>query len=218
MNKKFLFVAYREWAEITYQNLIIEVPYITETTTLLEHLKENADIEHIFFVGWSEIIPKNIIENYKCYCIHPSKLPHYRGGSPLQHQIINDVKNSAVTLFQMNEKIDAGPIIDKTHLSLSGTLDDILTRVSILSSVLINSLIYKIMNNISIQSYCQDESEATFFKRRTQSQSEITFLELETKTSLYLHNKIRALNDPYPNAYIRCIDGKKLFIKKSSLL
>ena len=43
--------------------------------------------------------------------LHPSALPKFRGGSPIQNQIIRNIKNSKVTLFKMNEKIDAGPII-----------------------------------------------------------------------------------------------------------
>ena len=43
--------------------------------------------------------------------LHPSKLPLFAGGSPLQNQIIRNVKQSAVTLFIMNEKIDQGNII-----------------------------------------------------------------------------------------------------------
>jgi hypothetical protein len=37
--------------------------------------------------------------------------------------------------------------------------------------------------------------------------------ELESKTSEYLYNKVRMLADPYPNAYIKTVDGRKLIIK-----
>ena len=39
------------------------------------------------------------------------------------------------------------------------------------------------------------------------------FLKLSSKE---LHNKIRCLQDPYPNAFIRCKDGSILYLKKSS--
>ena len=47
--------------------------------------------------------------------------------------------------------------------------------------------------------------------------SEITLNELTTMPSTYLHDKIRMLQDPYPSAYIRTSDGKKLYIHKSSV-
>ena len=41
--------------------------------------------------------------------------------------------------------------------------------------------------------------------------------ELQNSSAEYLNNKIRMLNDPYPNAYIKTADGKKLFIIESKL-
>ena len=40
--------------------------------------------------------------------------------------------------------------------------------------------------------------------------------ELKKKVQ-YLYNKIRMLQDPYPNAYIVTKDNKKLFIKKAEI-
>lgn len=37
--------------------------------------------------------------------------------------------------------------------------------------------------------------------------------ELETKTAKYSYNKIRMLQDPYPNSFIKTVDGEKLIIK-----
>ena len=56
----------------------------------------------------------------------------------------------------------------------------------------------------------QIEEDATYFKRRTEQQSEITIEDICNKPSDYLYNKIRMLQSPYPNAFIRTIDGKKL--------
>ena len=57
--------------------------------------------------------------------------------------------------------------------------------------------------------------QSTFFKRRTPDQSEITLKDFKTHSAKDLHNKIRALQDPYPNAFIKCADGKKLYLKLS---
>jgi methionyl-tRNA formyltransferase len=63
-----------------------------------------------------------------------------------------------------------------------------------------------------LQRVPQDHSAATFCKRRTPGDSEITAEELASKPAEYLYNKIRMLADPYPNAYILTADGKKLKI------
>ena len=57
--------------------------------------------------------------------------------------------------------------------------------------------------------------KATFFKRRTPSQSEIKTTDFNQYTAEQMYNKIRALQGPYPNPYILCKDGTKLFITQS---
>jgi methionyl-tRNA formyltransferase len=59
----------------------------------------------------------------------------------------------------------------------------------------------------------QDDRFATYCKRRTPAGSEITLDELKYKTSVDLYNKVRMLADPYPNAFIRTSDGRKLVLK-----
>ena len=41
----------------------------------------------VFFFHWSDIVPKEVYEKYKCAVIHTGNLPEGRGGSPLQNQI-----------------------------------------------------------------------------------------------------------------------------------
>ena len=43
--------------------------------------------------------------------------------------------------------------------------------------------------------------------------SEFDFDDIKTNNAKQLYNKIRCLQDPYPNAFIVCGDGKKLYLK-----
>ena len=63
----------------------------------------------------------------------------------------------------------------------------------------------------------QDNFEATYFKRRTPDQSEITIEDLKNLKAEDLYNKIRALQDPYPNAFIKCKNGTKLYLTKTHI-
>ena len=144
--------------------------------------------------------------------LHPSPLPKYRGGSPIQNQIINGEETSSVTLFKMNKNLDSGDIYKQLTFSLTGKLDDIFKRITTLGFY---ATIEIINNNYEIIK--QEDSKASYFKRRSPSDSEITQSELKNSTAKYLHNKIRMLNDPYPNAYIKTNDNKKLFIIESKL-
>ena len=67
--------------------------------------------DYLLFYGWSNMVSDKLINTKKCIMLHPSKLPLFRGGSPIQNQIIRGVNRSAVTLFRMNKNIDQGNII-----------------------------------------------------------------------------------------------------------
>ena len=47
---------------------------------------------------------------------HGGKLPQYRGGSPLNWQIINGEKYFGISVIKINKKIDQGNIITQKNL------------------------------------------------------------------------------------------------------
>ena len=208
---KILCVGYRDWALKIYTNLKKRKKniflYYKKSYLEKKIFKVNPDI--ILFYGWSWIIKKKIFKNYDCFMLHPSPLPKYRGGSPIQNQIIRDEKNSAVTIFKINEIIDGGDIYFQKKISLTGSLNEIFERI--IKEGTKGTL--KILNKKKIETKKQNHNIATYFKRRKPQQSEITVKEIKEKPAKYIANKIRMLDDPYPNAFIK-LKNKKLFIKK----
>ena len=209
---KVLGIGYRDWAISIYKNLLkekVDIKIIKKKKIILKDIKKHKP-QIILFYGWSRKVTKNIVKKYKCIMLHPSKLPLFAGGSPLQNQIIRNVKKSAVTLFIMNEKIDKGNIIAQKKIMLTGELDNIFNRIIKIGTQLSLKVIKRKIQEKKIK-------VKKIYKRRKPSQSEITLEEIKTKNANYLYNKIRMLQDPYPNAYIKTFDGKKLFIQKASI-
>lgn len=209
---KVLGIGYRDWAISIYKNLSknkIKIKIFKKKNISLKEInKYNPDI--ILFYGWSKKVSNGIVEKYKCVMLHPSKLPDFAGGSPLQNQIIRNIKKSAITLFVMNKKIDQGNIIAQKMIMLTGDLRDIFNRIVKTGTLLSLNIIKK--------NYIEKKIKVNkIYKRRSPSQSEITLEEIKTKNAIYLYNKIRMLQDPYPNAYIKTFDGKKLYIQKASI-
>ena len=161
----------------------------------------------ILFYGWSWIVSEKLLTDYKCLMLHPSPLPKYRGGSPIQNQIIAGERKSKVSIFIMDGEIDAGDIVGQADISLEGTLDSIFERVEFEGI----KLTLDIIKN-GLKPKPQDHTQATHFNRRNTADSEITINEIKYESSEFLYNKIRMLADPYPNAYIKTKDGKKLII------
>ena len=107
----------------------------------------------------------------------------------------------------MNNVIDGGNIIFQKDFSLNGSLDEIFDRIIEIGTSLTLRLIkkkYKEKKIIIKKRY----------KRLKPENSEITLREIKNSSGLYLYNKIRMLQDPYPNPFIKTKDNKKLIIKK----
>ena len=166
----------------------------------------------LFFLGWSNLIDKSIYKNFLCICLHPSKLPFFRGGSPLQNQIINNVTKSAITLFKINKFIDGGPITHQSSLFLNGDIKEIFNRIEKKGLYLITRFIndFKLKRIVYKKQILKNK---ILYKRRTPNLSHIPINEFKKKKFLYINNFIRMLGKPYPNAFI-IIKNKKILIQK----
>ena len=85
-----------------------------------ENLKSNKFISQlhdlsadIFVVVAFRMMPKSIwsIPKHGTFNLHASLLPQYRGAAPINWAIINDEKETGVTTFLIDEKIDTGNIL-----------------------------------------------------------------------------------------------------------
>ena len=212
---KICCVGYRRWALDIYDFLETqgyEILLFNSKKSYNERAIREYDPEFILFYGWSWIINPKLIEDFKCIMLHPSPLPKYRGGSPIQNQIIRGEVDSAVTLFFMDSGIDTGDIVAQKFLSLEGNLSQIFTRMTNIGRELTIEVLEGRYDRRK-----QDDSQSSYYSRRKPQDSEITIDEILTKDGEYLQNKIRMLQSPYPNSFIRTADGKKLKIILSEL-
>jgi methionyl-tRNA formyltransferase len=80
----------------------------------------NADLAVVAAYGL--ILPKPILEAPKAGCInvHASLLPHWRGAAPIQRAILAGDEISGITLMQMDEGLDTGPMLTRQTLDIRG--------------------------------------------------------------------------------------------------
>lgn len=217
---KILFCAYRDWAisavEMIHKNIQNMEFKIIHSKKEYDDYFNNAQVDlkldYIILIGWSWIISKDILKRYNVIGMHPSDLPFYRGGSPIQHQIIKGLNKTKITLMQISdEKIDGGDILLKEDWNMSGnTMDIILSNLAIATADLITEFI---INHKNIVPQKQDFAIGSYYNRRKPEDSELTLEKLRTMTLRELYNFIRALSDPYPNAYIKDEYGNILKFK-----
>ena len=220
--KNILLCSYRDWSTRICDNLIekfsskAKFHLVKSKQELENYLSLEKYTDAMLFIGWSEIIAKEIVEKESCFCLHPSLLPKYRGGSPIQHQMINLEDNSGVTIFKMNEGIDTGPIYFQEAFKLKDLkLKQVFDNIIELGIKGFSNLLNDIIDNNKLDLYEQDQTQATSYKRRKPEESEISQDDFKSLSSRELSNKINSLQDPYPNAFIRCKDGSILYLKSS---
>lgn len=183
-----------------------------DTKKIYTILKKH-DIDIVCFYSWSWIISKPILNDFTCLCLHPSPLPKYRGGSPIQNQIMNGETESAVSIFKMSEGIDAGDIYQQSPISFLGTVQDVFARMVDIGTVITKQIITDAVNDELVFHPQKNLDKHPPLKRRTPEQSEIKLTEVPRMTFTELNNLVRGLLDPYPNAFIQ-LQNQKLFVQE----
>ena len=214
--KKILFFAYRKWAIDTIKELKKKNPnylfkVIKKPSFLAKkNLHKLRKFDYIIVIGWSWIVKKDILNYLNIYGVHPSDLPNYSGGSPIQNQIIDGITKSKITIFKLSTKIDKGAIYGSENISLSGdSNDEIFENIKKGSYNLITKFLKKKKKLKKIQ-----KGKVKMRKRRKPGDSRISINFLKKNRIDTIYNFIRCLTDPYPNAYLEDNYGNKILFKK----
>lgn len=128
--------------------------------------------------SYGKIIPKAILDipTYGALNVHPSLLPKYRGPSPIESQVLADEKEVGVTIMQMDEKMDHGPLLVQRQLSISDSqfspASQLKRQLAEEGGKLLAETIPKWVAG-EIKAAPQDESKATYTKKFTKADGEI---------------------------------------------
>lgn len=124
----------------------------------------NADIAVVAAYGL--ILPLSVLTapKYGCLNIHASLLPRWRGAAPIQRAIEAGDKTSGITIMQMEEGLDTGPMLFKKTLPITSTmtaqmLHDVL---SALGAEMIEKILTDIMNGHMPTPEIQDDSLSNY--------------------------------------------------------
>jgi methionyl-tRNA formyltransferase len=73
-------------------------------------------------VDYGKILPKELLDVPRrgFLNVHPSLLPRLRGASPIRSAILHDENPTGVTVMQIDEKMDHGPIIAQKKVEVQG--------------------------------------------------------------------------------------------------
>jgi len=132
----------------------------------------------LFIVAsYGKIIPKSVLDipKYGALNVHPSLLPKYRGPSPIESQILADEKEIGVTIMQMDEKMDHGPVLAQQQFPISNfqfSNTELRKRLAEEGGKLLAEVIPKWING-KIKPVPQDDDKATYTKKFKKEDGEI---------------------------------------------
>ncbi len=185
----------KDWA--TQHHIPVLQPQSLRTDDTVEKYLRAHDINMLIVAAYGKIIPQTILDipEYGTLNVHPSLLPKLRGASPIRSAILNDMKETGVTIMLLDADLDHGPILAQKTVSIPESawpmkgraLDTLLSKDG--GELLAETIPHWVNGDITPEE--QDHDAATFCTKITKEMGEI---DLDA--------------DPYQNLLkIRAFDG-----------
>ncbi len=176
---------------------------VFQPTTLKEEsflpiLEQWPPLDFIFVVAYGKKIPSYLLKYAKFGCInlHPSLLPRYRGGAPIQRALFNGDTETGVTTMYLDDGWDTGDLILQERVAIPqesdcGQLTEILANQG---AALLVRTVEAILSGQAPR-IPQDDSQATHEPLLTPEDEWIDW----SQSALTIHRRIRGLS-PEPAA------------------
>jgi methionyl-tRNA formyltransferase len=189
------FTPVKEFALKNYIPLL--QPERLKDDNFVKSLKELAP--DLFVIVAFRILPREVfsIPAKGSFNLHASLLPKYRGAAPIQWSIINGDKETGVTTFALEDKVDTGNIFIQKKIEILdkdnfGTVHD---KLSIIGAEAVIETI-DLINSGKFTLQDQDDNLASHAPKINKENGLIDW----HKPASDINNLIRGLS-PYPGAY-----------------
>ncbi|MCR4280575.1 MAG: methionyl-tRNA formyltransferase, partial [Candidatus Komeilibacteria bacterium] len=163
--------------------------------------------------SYGVMLSASLLESLTIINIHPSRLPAFRGPSPIQASIRRGLNISALTYMLTVMKMDAGPILRYYPFTIGS--QDTYTRVRTVVANLAGETINEVINDYlqeRIIPIPQDESQTTLCRLLTKQDGLIDW----HQGAEDIFNQWRALLE-WPTIYTR-VKGKKITLHEIEVL
>jgi len=196
---------------LQYDLPICQPQSLKEETTQKILAAFKADL--MIVVAYGLILPQKVLQipRLGCLNIHASLLPRWRGAAPIQRAILAGDQETGITIMQMNEGLDTGPMLGQITCPIystdnSQTLHDKLARLGT------DFLLQTIEQLSIIKCLPQDSSHATYAAKISKEEARLNW----SLPAIELDRIIRAFN-PRPVAFT-FLEDKIIRIWEASLI
>jgi len=156
--------------------------------------------ELIVVAAYGRMLPQEVLDlpRYGCINVHASLLPKYRGASPINAAVLNDEKESGVTIMQMNAGLDTGDMLlaGKVDIASDETYGQLHDRLAKVGGEVLLQAIEQIAAG-TVQAMPQDDALSTYAHMIHSKDCQVSFTQSDAKT---VSCSIRGY-DPFPGAF-----------------
>ncbi|MBT8140479.1 MAG: methionyl-tRNA formyltransferase [Gammaproteobacteria bacterium] len=192
--KKLLASPVKQFAEQAGIN--VEQPVTLKTPEAQQQLAAyNADL--LVVVAYGLLLPKAVLDAPArgCVNVHASLLPRWRGAAPVERAIEAGDTESGVTIMQMDEGLDTGPMLLRESFALASdeTGDSLRQRLVACGTGALLKVLRQIAQGRAAQQL-QDDSEACYANKLDKREAALDF----GMPAVALECKIRAFTSALP--------------------
>lgn len=191
-------------------NRIKYIKDINKKKSLIYLNNFNTDI--FIIAGYPQIFSKSVLKIPKKITInlHGGPIPQYRGGSPLNWQIINNEKKIGISVLTVNHKIDSGNLIENKFFPLNkqDDINIVHRKANKFFFIILKKALIKLNSN-KTNIFLKKKGNSKYWHQRRDSDG---LLKYKSKTAVECYNFIRAITKPYPGAWVRTIIKNKTLL------
>jgi methionyl-tRNA formyltransferase len=178
--------------------LSVVQPTKLKTGDFAQWLREQkADVALV--VAYGRILPKDVLDAPRLGCVnvHASLLPKLRGAAPITWAVVRGEPETGVTLMQMDEGMDTGPMLEQFPTPIDGdeTAGDLSERLSALGALSVRKGLLKYVSG-AYTPIPQDHARATLAPMLKKEDGRIDF----SKHARAVHDHVRGMT-PWPGAF-----------------
>ncbi|MDJ0755567.1 MAG: methionyl-tRNA formyltransferase [Ardenticatenaceae bacterium] len=157
------------------------------------------DPELIVVAAFGQILRPHLLDlpRLGCINIHASLLPRWRGAAPIQAVILAGDRETGITLMQMDEGLDTGPMLVKEKIAVAAdeTAASLHDRLAILGGEMIDRHLDDLIAQ-RLTPVTQNQDEATYARMIRKEDGLLDW----QQPAVELERRVRAMT-PWPGAF-----------------
>lgn len=154
-------------------------------------------LDLLVVVAYGLILPPAVlsIPRYGCWNVHASLLPRWRGAAPVQRCIEAGDSVSGVSIMQMAEGLDTGPVLlqESTPIGADETGGSLQDRLADMGAAALVHCLHRLEHGDVPMPRAQDDTLATYASKLDKAEAELDW----SQAANVLARRVRAFN-PWP--------------------